>query len=147
MTCWQWQMEGTMLFLFCWILVLLLTLLTMLLLQRLHWEICLDSTVLSWFSSYLSGKFQQVIVVHSLSLETPLLCRAVQGSVLGPLLFSLYTRQFTELTQTFCIDYHFFLDYSKLYSFLSTKRKFALKAIKKVVLLSWDLELDAEKRT
>ena len=68
-----------------------------LLLNRLHSEICLNSTVLNWFSSYLSSKSQQVFVGHSLSVETPLVCGVPQGSVLGPLL-SHYTRQLAELT-------------------------------------------------
>ena len=73
----------------------------MLLLQRLHAEIGLDGSTLDWFSSYLSCRSQQGLP---------------QGSVLGPLLFSLYTRQLADLIDKFCIDYHFFADDSELYS-------------------------------
>ena len=79
-----------------------------LLLQRLHAEIGLDGSALDWFSSYLSCRSQQVLVGHALSAETPLLCGVPQGSVLGPLLFSLYTRQLADLIDKFCTDYHFF---------------------------------------
>ena len=58
-----------------------------LLLNRLHSETCQDSTVLNWFSSYLSCRSQQILVRHSLSVETPLMCGVPQGSVLGPLSF------------------------------------------------------------
>ena len=80
-----------------------------LLLQRLHAEIGLDGSALDWFSSYLSCRSQQVLVGHALSAETPLLCGVPQGSVLGLLLFSLYTRQLADLIDKFCTDYHFFL--------------------------------------
>ena len=90
-----------------------------LLLSRLHSEIYPDCTVLNWFS-YLSCRSQQILVLHSLSVETPLVCGVPQGSVLGPLLFSVYTKQLAELIQKFCIDYHFFADDSELYSCLPT---------------------------
>ena len=79
-----------------------------LLLQRLHAEVGLDGSALDWFSSYSSShRSQQVLVGHALSAETPLLCGVPQGSVLGPLLFSLYARQLAELIDKFCIDYYF----------------------------------------
>ena len=88
-----------------------------LLLQRLHAEIGLDGSALDWFSAYLSCRSQQVLVGHALSAETPLLCGVPHGSVLGPLLFSLYTRQLADLIDKFCIDYHFFADDSELLLF------------------------------
>ena len=103
-----------------------------LLLQRLHAEIGLDGSALDWFSSYLSCSSQQVLVGHALSAETPLLCGVPQGSVLGPLLFSLYTRQLADLIDKFCIDYHFFADDSELYSCLPTEPESALSALRNV---------------
>ena len=103
-----------------------------LLLQRLHAEIGLDGSALDWFSSYLSCRSQQVLVGHALSAETPLLCGVPQGSVLGPLLFSLYTRQLADLIDKFCIDYHFFADDSELYSCLPTEPESALSALRNV---------------
>ena len=104
-----------------------------LLLQRLHAEIGLDGSAFDWFSSYLSCRSQQVLVGHALSAETPLLCGVPQGSVLGPLLFSLYTRQLADLIDKFCIDYHFFADRdSELYSCLPTEPESALSALRNV---------------
>ena len=63
----------------------------MLLLQRLHAEIGLDSSALDWFSSYLSCRSQQILVGHALLAETPLLCGVPLGlcSVLFSFLFTL----------------------------------------------------------
>ena len=103
-----------------------------LLLNRLHSEICFDSTVLNWFSSYLSCGSKQGLVRHSLSVEIPLVCGVPQGSVLCPLLFSLYTRQLSELIQKFCVDYHLFADESELYSCLPTEHESVLRTIENV---------------
>jgi len=84
-----------------------------------------------WFS-YLSCRLQQVLVEHALSAETPLLCGVPRGSLLGPLLFSLYTRQLADLIDKFCIDYPFFTDNSELYSCLPTEPESALSALRNV---------------
>ena len=102
--------------------------------SRLHAEIGLDGAALDWFSSYLSCKSQQVLVGHALSAEMPLLHGVPQGSVIGPLLFSLYTRQLAELIDKFCIDNHFFADDSKLYSCLPTEPESALSVLRNVEL-------------
>ena len=52
--------------------------------------------------------------------------------MLGPLLFSLYTRQLADLIDKFCIDYHFFADDSELYSCLPTVPESALSALRNV---------------
>ena len=52
--------------------------------------------------------------------------------MLGPLLFSLYTRQLADLIDKFCIDYHFFADDSELYSCLPTEPESAPSALRNV---------------
>ena len=54
--------------------------------------------------------------------------------MIGPLLFSLYTRQLAELIDKFCIDNHFFADDSKLYSCLPTEPESALSVLRNVEL-------------
>ena len=116
-----------------------------LLLQRLHAEITLDGSALDWFSSFLSRRSQQVLVGHALSAGTPLLCGVPQGSMLGPLLFSLYTRQLADIIDKFCIDYHFFADDSEVYSCLPTEPECAECVEKCRVVLSTDKNMDDRK--
>ena len=97
------------------------------LLKKLHGEIFLKGTVLDWFMSYLSCRFQQVLVGQSYSAGMPLLCGVPQGSVLSPLYFSLYAKQFAKLIQKHSIDYHLFADDSELYSCSLIERKSALR--------------------
>jgi len=100
-----------------------------LLLSRLHSDIHLTNSVLYWFSSYLSDRTQSVHVNGHTSSVTPLLCGVPQGSVLGPMLFSLYTKQLSELIHNFSVYHHFFADDSELYSRIPIESDSALAAI------------------
>ena len=61
------------------------------LLTRLQNCFDLDGLSLDWFSSYLSLRSQAVSINDSISAFSTLSCGVSQGSVLGPLLFTLYT--------------------------------------------------------
>ena len=82
------------------------------LIKRLHTTFGCSGTVLDWFTSYLSFRTQSVLVGHA-STTSALKCGVPQGSVLGPLLFTLYTQ---NLSTVICQSYHFFADDSQLYN-------------------------------
>ena len=62
-----------------------------LLLHRLENDFFITGTALQWIRSYLVQRSQQVIINDSQSESFPLICGVPQGSVVGPLLFILYT--------------------------------------------------------
>ena len=59
-------------------------------LHRLQFTYGIDGKVLSWFSSYLSRRSQQIAINETLSAEFELQCGVPQGSCLGSLLLTLY---------------------------------------------------------
>ena len=62
------------------------------LLQILENEIGIAGTALKWFTSFLKGRSQKVMIGEEFSDVLELLYGVAQGSVLGPPLFKIYIR-------------------------------------------------------
>ena len=91
------------------------------LLHRLASTFGLSDSALSLLSSYLSNRTQHVSIGEASSGSIPLHTGVPQGSVLGPLLFSLYTSPISYLFQNSPICYHLYADDTQLYfSFTSS---------------------------
>ena len=63
----------------------------------LHDWFSLDVTVLSWIKSYLSNRNQKIKIGDSFSEAVILPFGVPQGSVLGPLFFTLYTSPLSQV--------------------------------------------------
>ena len=60
--------------------------------QRLHEGICVCVVPLQWFESYLTGRKQSITMNMTSSSECDLIYGVPQWSVLGPILFTCYTK-------------------------------------------------------
>ena len=85
------------------------------LIKRLRATYGCSGTVLDWFTSYLSFRTQSVFVGHA-STPPALKCGVPQGSVLGPLLFTLYTQSLSVAICQSGHSYHFSADDSQLHN-------------------------------
>ena len=70
------------------------------LLERLQADFGIFGTVLSWFSSYFSGRSQKVVIDGVYSKKIDLSFSVPQGSCLGPLLFILYTSKLFKIIES-----------------------------------------------
>ena len=92
------------------------------LLSRLSINFGITGSALSVLSSYLSNRTQSVVVGNSSSGPSLLTTGVPQGSVLGPLLFCLYTSPLSNLFEGSPISHHFDADDTQLYfSFSSSE--------------------------
>ena len=69
------------------------------LLHILRSDIGISGTALKWFESFLSGRKQQVLIEQSLSDYREVNFGVPQGSVLGPVLFNIYTRSLFKVIE------------------------------------------------
>ena len=84
------------------------------LLQRLETTFGISGTVLHWFASYLENREQSVKVDNVLSSPSPLQFGVPQDSVLGPILFTLYSQPLSDLICRHECDYHKYADDTQL---------------------------------
>ena len=85
------------------------------LLRRLERCFGVQSTALNWLRSYLSDRTYCVVFAGEKSSVTHIVCSVPQGSVLGPLLFILYTADLAYLAQNHGVTLDAFADDTQLH--------------------------------
>ena len=100
------------------------------LLRRLNYWFGVTGKALDWFKSYLTGRCQRIKLRDCLSSNADLKFGVPRGSVLGPLLFTLYTTPLSSIISRHAIPHHLYADDSQLYvSFASGDSAAALNGL------------------
>ena len=86
------------------------------LLKRLERDIGIRGNALKWIKSYLQDRQQLLTIGNATSEASPLTTGVPQGSVLGPLLFSLYVLPLKEIIARHSIQRHHYADDTQLYT-------------------------------
>lgn len=72
-------------------------------------------SALALLRSYLESRHQRVVVNGKMSRPSQLRCGVPQGSVLGPVLFLVYTRSLAMLLTAHGVEFHFYADDTQIY--------------------------------
>ena len=76
----------------------------------------ITGTVHNWIKEFLSGRVQRVRVGKEFSTLEPVLSGIPQGSILGPILFTIFINDISENIQSYC---RIFADDTKIYNLTS----------------------------
>jgi len=79
----------------------------------------IDGMVWMWFRSYPSGRFHYIRVRAGTSPAILMRYGVPQGSVLGPILFLLYTADLAKLIESYGFNVHLYADDTQIYGFSS----------------------------
>ena len=85
------------------------------LLTRLATTFVINGFALEWLHSYLTDRSQSVVLNGSMSKSVHLTFSVPQGSVLGPLLFVLYTKDVTGIIESHGLFGHCYADGTQIY--------------------------------
>ncbi|KAK3743825.1 hypothetical protein RRG08_043556 [Elysia crispata] len=85
------------------------------LLARAHSRFGIDGKALYWLNAYLKNRTQTVSIDNNKATPSPLKYGVPQGSVLGPLLFTMYTAPVADIAERHGVNYHLYADDTQLY--------------------------------
>ena len=106
------------------------------LLYRLFTWFGISSVSLQWFTSYLSSRTSTVGIPPHSSPSAHLTFEVSQGSVLGPVLFNLYTTPLSSLISASSISYPLYADDTQLFiSFVPTNFSSAINNLQSTITL------------
>ena len=91
------------------------------LIKRLKSHFGVQGIALKWLTSFMSDRFMSVAVDNNCSNPQPVNFGVPQGSVLGPILFTMYTSPLSDILNEFDSGFHLYVNNTQIYLPLDIK--------------------------
>ena len=112
------------------------------LLDRLYYDYGIRGTALKWMKSYLTKRYQTVHINQLKSDAHELRFGVPQGSVLGPIVFIMYTKALRKIAARHGLKIHLYADDTQLYvSFTFSNQEEAMSAMDRVIACISEIKL------
>lgn len=95
-------------------------------LQDCNLNSLISGTALEWLHSYLTNRSQFALIKGCRSQSPELKCDVLQGTVLGLILYVLYTTPLADILRFHEMQFHFYTDDTQLYISFSTNNNMEL---------------------
>ena len=102
------------------------------LIRRLRLRYGFVGKILDWVISYLKERSQRVVIGDQSSSTTTVTTGVPQGSVLGPLLFSLYVQPIGDIIRAHGLFFHQYADDLQVYTHFNLNHSALLAAVKQM---------------
>ena len=102
------------------------------LIRRLRLRYGFVGNALDWLTSYLKERTQRVVIGDQSSSTTTLTTGVPQGSVLGPLLFSLYVQPIGDIIRAHGLFFHQYADDLQVYTHFDLTHSALVAAVKQL---------------
>lgn len=83
---------------------------------RLNTFLNVSGPPLEWFRSYMSGRQSRVVIENKLLADFTLDCGVPQGSIMGPLTFTMYILPLGQIIRNHDLLFHIYADDSQIYT-------------------------------
>ncbi|KAJ0015514.1 hypothetical protein NQD34_009134 [Periophthalmus magnuspinnatus] len=103
------------------------------LLSRLNHHVGIRGAALEWFTSYLTNRTFSVQIGELSSSTASLFCGVPQGSILGPVLFSLYMLPLGSIIAKYKLAFHCYADDIQIYLPIMSRKHDALESLFKCI--------------
>ena len=94
----------------------------------------LSGQAYAWFDSYVSGRSQSMRLGGTSSPRAPVCFGIPQGSILGPILYVLYTADVARIVESFGLKVHLYADDTQIYGSSSVSRSVELSKLLLLVI-------------
>ncbi|XP_061472028.1 group II intron-encoded protein LtrA-like [Rhineura floridana] len=91
----------------------------------------MGGTVLQWFHSFLSGRYQRVALEDEVLDPWPLTCGVPQGSILSQMLFNIYIKPLGAIIRRLGLQCHQYADDTQLYLSFKSSPRLAVETLSK----------------